>query len=73
MYRDGMADHARDPNIPELLSLREAATALDYNSKQGLLDRVARGEIPCARVGNSWVFRADLIAELKATEVGEQG
>ena len=61
----------RDPDIPALLSLAQAAAELGYASKQALLNRVARGEVACARVGNSWVFRADLIAELKAAEVPE--
>lgn len=65
-----MADLKRDPQIPELLSLQEAATELGYASKQGLLNRVAKGEIECAKAGTTYVFRADLIAELKAEQHG---
>ncbi|MFD6565412.1 hypothetical protein [Micromonospora profundi] len=63
-----MAKFVRDPNIPDLLSLREAAAELGYDSKQGLLNRVARGEVACVMVGGSYAFRATLIAELKAAE-----
>jgi len=63
-----MADPVRDPEIPDLLSLQEAATELGYASKQALLNRVDRGEIACARVGTTYAFRAALIAELKAAE-----
>ena len=68
MYRGGMAEYVRDPDIPDLLSLGEAAAELGYNSKQGLLNRVARREVACIMVGNSYAFRAALIAELKAAE-----
>ena len=64
-----MAEPVRDPHIPDLLSLQQAATRLGYNSKQGLLNRVHRGEIPCARVGTAVVFRAEVIEALAAAEV----
>lgn len=63
-----MADPVRDPEIPDLYSLQQATTRLGYASKQSLLNRVARGEVACARVGNAYVFRAALIEELAATE-----
>ena len=68
MYRGGMANFVRDPEIPDLLSLREAATELGYDSKQGLLNRIARGEVACVMVGGSYAIRAALVAELKAAE-----
>ncbi|MGC4769185.1 hypothetical protein ACLQ25_09420 [Micromonospora sp. DT44] len=64
-----MADPVRDPEIPDLYSLQQATTRLGYASKQSLLNRVTRGEVACARVGNSYVFRAALIDQLAATEV----
>ncbi|MEK8108638.1 hypothetical protein NKG94_34380 [Micromonospora sp. M12] len=63
-----MADPVRDPEIPDLYSLQEAATRLGYASKQSLLNRVARGEVACARVGTGYAFRAALIDELATAE-----
>jgi hypothetical protein len=63
-----MADLVRDPEIPDLLSLQEAATELGYASKQSLLNRVTRGEVACAKIGTGYVFRAALIEELAAAE-----
>lgn len=63
---------ARDPEIPELLTLPEAAARLGYSSRQSLLTRYNRGEIPGLAVGRSIVFRADLIDQMAAAELGEQ-
>lgn len=67
-----MTHHVRDPDIPDLLSLAQATARLGYASKQSLLNRVTRGEIPCARVGTAVVFRAALIEQLAAAEVDAQ-
>ncbi|MDG4798996.1 hypothetical protein [Micromonospora sp. WMMD980] len=63
-----MGNPTIDPDIPRLYSLAEAATRLGYSSKQGLHKRLAAGEIPCGRVGTTFVLRADLIDALAEQE-----
>ncbi|MEU7978268.1 hypothetical protein AB0B63_07020 [Micromonospora sp. NPDC049081] len=63
---------ARDPQIPELLTLPEAAARLGYSSRQALLNRYNRGEVPGAEAGRSIIFRADLIDEMARAELGDQ-
>lgn len=64
-----MAEPVRDPQIPDLLSLQQASTRLGYSSKQSLLNRYNRGEIPGYRVGTAVVFRAEVIEALAADEL----
>jgi hypothetical protein len=50
----------RDPRIPDLVSLQEAADILGI-SKQATLKRAMAGQLLGARAGNAWVFRRVLV------------
>lgn len=46
----------RDPRIPDLVSLQEAADIIGI-SKQAVLKRIMARQLPAARVGTAWVLR----------------
>lgn len=54
------ATPSRDPRIPDLVSLQEAADILGI-SKQATLKRALAGQLLGARAGNAWVFRRALV------------
>ncbi|MEU4777455.1 helix-turn-helix domain-containing protein [Micromonospora sp. NPDC023633] len=55
-----MTSPPRDPKIPDLVSLQEAADILGM-SKQAALKRAERGQLLGARAGNAWVFRRAVV------------
>ncbi|MEV4521495.1 helix-turn-helix domain-containing protein [Micromonospora tulbaghiae] len=55
-----MTSEPRDPKIPDLLSLQEAADLLGI-SKQAVHKRAERGQLLGARAGNAWVFRRAVV------------
>lgn len=69
-YRDQMI---RDPEIPDLVDLTEAAATLGI-SRQAMHKRAAKGNPPGAQVGGGWVFRRVMVesaaAAKKADEAG---
>ncbi|MFF3867336.1 helix-turn-helix domain-containing protein [Micromonospora sp. NPDC001898] len=50
----------RDPKIPDLVSLQEAADILGI-SKQAVHKRVEASQLVGARVGTAWVFRRSVV------------
>lgn len=59
---------ARDPRIPDLLNAVEAAEMLGI-SRQAVLKRANRGQLPGALVGGTvWVFRRVLIEKMRDEE-----
>ncbi|MFG1847760.1 helix-turn-helix domain-containing protein [Micromonospora carbonacea] len=50
----------RDPKIPDLVSLQEAAEILGI-SKQAVHKRVEAAQLVGARVGTAWVFRRAVV------------
>ncbi|MCT2280879.1 helix-turn-helix domain-containing protein [Micromonospora chalcea] len=54
------ASAPRDPKIPDLVSIQEAADLLGI-SKQAVHKRVDRGQLVGAPVGNTYVFRRVVI------------
>lgn len=59
-----MADPPRDPRIPDLVSLHEAADILGL-SRQYAHRIVMRGELRGARIGTTWVFRRVAVEKYK--------
>ncbi len=51
-----MADPPRDPRIPDLVSLHEAAEIMGM-TRQAAHKMVTKGQLRGARVGTTWVFR----------------
>jgi hypothetical protein len=60
-----MTDLPRDPRIPDLVSVTEAAVELDM-TPQGVRKAAARGQLLGAKVGGTWVFRRAVIDRAKA-------
>ncbi|WP_431895898.1 helix-turn-helix domain-containing protein [Micromonospora haikouensis] len=56
----------RDPRIPDLVSLQEAADILGI-SKQAVHKRVEAAQLLGARVGNAWVFRRAVVEAARTT------
>ncbi len=59
-----MADPPRDPRIPDLVSLHEAAEILGY-TRQYTHRIVMRGELRGARIGTTWVFRRTAVEKYR--------
>lgn len=66
-----MGEPTRDPYIPELLSMAQAAERLQL-TKQGVHRRYTLGQLPGAPAGNAIVFRAQLIEEIAKAELGDE-
>lgn len=58
---------ARDPKIPDLLSLTEAAEMLGI-SRQAVHKRAMRGQLLGAQVGGTWVFRRVVVEAARDEE-----
>ncbi|WP_320069589.1 helix-turn-helix domain-containing protein [Micromonospora sp. RTGN7] len=50
----------RDPRIPDLVSLQEAADILGI-SKQAVHKRIKAAQLVGAQVGSAWVFRRSVV------------
>lgn len=50
-----------DKHMPELMSVTEVAAALGI-TRQAVLLRAGAGQLPGAKVGSTWVFRAAVVA-----------
>lgn len=61
---------ARDPRIPDLVSLRQAAEILGI-SKQAAHKRALRGQLLGTQVDGAWLFRREVVA--KAAAAGDAG
>lgn len=62
----------RDPKIPDLVNLVEAAEILGM-SKQATKKRADLGKIPGARVGPGWVFRRSVVVAIRdATQTKDE-
>lgn len=59
-----MADPPRDPRIPDLTSLSEAAEILGV-SRAAVHKMVIKGRLRGARVGAGWVFRRVVVEKLR--------
>lgn len=61
-YASVVADPPRDPRIPDLVGLQEAAEIMGV-SKQAAHKMVRKAQLRGARVGNSttWVFRRSVV------------
>lgn len=59
----------RDPEIPDLLSMTEAADMIGI-SRQAMRKRAERGQVAGAVIGeaNVWVFRRELIEQIAGPE-----
>lgn len=66
-----MGEPTRDPYIPELLSMAQAAERLQL-TKQGVHRRYVQGQLPGAQIGNAIVFRAQLIDAIAKAELGDE-
>lgn len=61
---------ARDPRIPDLVSLRQAAEILGI-SKQAAHKRVTKGQLQGIQVDGAWLFRRTVVE--KAAEADAEG
>lgn len=66
-----MSSEPRDPRIPDLVSLQEAADLLGI-SKQAVHKRAEHGQLLGARAGNAWVFRRALVEAARQPAPVEQ-
>lgn len=65
-----MSTPPRDPKIPDLVSLQEAADILGI-SKQAVHKRVEAAQLVGARVGTAWVFRRSVVEAARPTPAPE--
>jgi excisionase family DNA binding protein len=59
-----MTDPPRDPHIPDLVSLKEAAEILGV-SRQMTHKLAVKGELRGARVGEAWAFRRVAVQRMR--------
>lgn len=66
-YPPEVTEPPRDPRIPDLVSLTEAAEILGI-SRQGAHKRADRGQLLGAKVGGTWVFRRVVVEAAKSED-----
>lgn len=62
---------ARDPEIPDLVSLTEAAAILQ-STRPAAFKRATRGNMPGAQAGTTFVFRREVVEEIAARELAKK-
>ncbi len=70
-YADAVPNEpTRDPRIPDLVSLTEAAEIL-HITRQAAHLRAQNGQLKGALVGKTWVFRRAVVEAARAQDVEE--
>jgi excisionase family DNA binding protein len=65
-YHRDVNDPPRDPRIPDLISLREAAGLLGI-TKQALNRAVRNGRLRGAKIDGFWIFRRNAVERMKTS------